>query len=343
MSTSSSRPGAFAFALPFATLAAGIAAGWYLRGPVPELAAAAPPPTQWVAQVEGDYISAEMFIDEMRRRGGSRPGQYQDLQQKRALLDDMVLKQAMVQAAREEGLDQDPEIRRAVDQLLANQYLQRSLRQRQAAITISEDEVQARYAAAAADYAVPARRRLALIRFAVVADASAEDWQAAERRAGEALAEARQLPASVPHFGAVANTYSEDPETRWRGGLVGWIADAAPAEESSRLDPAVLAAARALPAPGALSTPIRGADAIYLLRLVDVDAGRSRSFEELADGIRQGLRQQRLAEMEHEFREELLGRMRTVVRDEALAAIDPLSPPAPAEPLQPPALPGDRG
>lgn len=343
MSASSSRRRTPTFMLPIAMLAAGLAGGWSLRGPAPEPTALAGPPAQWVAQVEGDYISAEMFVEEMRRRGGSQPGQYQDLQQKRALLDDMVLKQALVQAAREEGIDQDPEIRRAVDQLLANQYLQRSLRQRQAAIRISEEEVQARYAAAAADYAVPARRRLALIRFALPANPGADDWRAAERRAAEALDKAQQLPASVPHFGAVANAYSEDPESRWRGGLVGWIADAAPAEEASSLDPAVLAAARALPAPGAFSGPVRGADAVYVLRLVDVDAGRSRSYEELADGIRQGLQQQRLAEMEHEFREELLGRVRTVVRDEALAAIDPLSPPAPAEPLQPPALPGDRG
>jgi len=342
MSNTPSRPGTFAFVLPFLTLAAGAAAGWYVRGPAPAVAPVEPP-AQWVAQVEGDYISTEMFIEEMRRRVGSRPGQYQDLEQKRALLDDMVLKQAMVQAAREDGIDREPEVRRALDQMLANQYLQRSLRERQAQIRISEDDVRARYASAAAEYAVPARRRLALIRFAVPAEPGATDWQTAERRAGEALAEARQLPASVPHFGAVANRFSEDQDTRWRGGVVGWISDQAVAGETSSLDPAVLTAARSLSVRGEFSEPLRGNDAVYVLRLVDLDAGRTRSFEELADGIRQGLRQQRLAEMEHEFREDLLGRMRMTVRDEALAAIDPLSPPASAEPLQPPALPGDRG
>jgi parvulin-like peptidyl-prolyl isomerase len=342
MSNAPSRPGTFAFVLPFLTLAAGAAAGWYVRGPAPALAPVEPP-AQWVAQVEGDYISTDMFIEEMRRRGGSRPGQYQDLEQKRALLDDMVLKQALVQAAREDGIDREPEVRRALDQMLANQYLQRGLLQRQADIRISEDDVRARYASAAAEYAVPARRRLALIRFSVPAEPVAVDWEAAERRAEEALAEARQLPESVPHFGALANRFSEDQDSRWRGGVVGWISDQAAAQETSSLDPAVLSTARALSAPGDFSAPIRGSDAVYVLRLVDVDAGRTRSFEELADGIRQGLRQQRLAEMEHEFREDLLGRMRTIVRDEALAAIDPLSPPASAEPLQPPALPGDRG
>jgi len=342
MSKHSSRVSTALFVLPFAALALGAGAGWYARGPAP-LVEPVPAPAHWVAQVEGDYISTEMFIDEMRRRGGSRPGQYQGLPQKRALLDDMVLRQALVQAAREQGIDAEPEVRRALDQMLANQYLQRSLRKRQNEVIVREEDVRARFDAASEEYAVPARRRLALIRFAVPAEPSSEDWAVAERRAREAQAEVSALPESVRHFGALAQKYSEDPDSRWRGGVVGWIADRDSELSASALDPAVLKAAREPEEAGAVQGPLRGSDGVYLLRVVDIDPGRSRSFDELADGIRQGLRQQRLAEMEHDFREELLGRMRLTVRDEALADIDPLSPPAPAEPLQPPALPGDRG
>ena len=249
MSKQPSRASTFHFVLPFAALALGAGAGWYARGPAP-IVPPAQAPTEWVAQVEGDYISTEMFIDEMRRRGGSRPGQYQDLPQKRALLDDMVLRQALVQAAREQGIDAEPEVRRALDQMLANQYLQRSLRKRQNEIVIHEDDVRARFDSAALEYAVPARRRLALIRFAVPAEPSADDWAAAERRATEAQAELAALPDSVRHFGVLAQKYSEDPDSRWRGGVVGWIADRDSALSGSALDPAVIKAARALPQAG---------------------------------------------------------------------------------------------
>jgi len=137
MNPDSKAARAFQLALPFLTLALGAGAGWYARGPSPQ-AVEPSPPEAWVAQVEGGFISTAMFVDEMRRRGGLQPGQYRDLAQKRALLDDLVLREAMVQAAREEGMDQEPEIRRALDQMLANQYLQRTLRERQRAVVISD-------------------------------------------------------------------------------------------------------------------------------------------------------------------------------------------------------------
>jgi len=181
-----------------------------------------------------------------------------------------------------------------------------------------------------------------MIRLQVPADSAAQEWEIADSKARQAMAEVRELAPTVTHFGALAQRYSDDPDSRWRGGVVGWIADQADADPHSTLDPAVLQAARSIATRGGVEGPVRGKDALYVVRLVDTDPGRSRSFEELADGIRQGLRQQRLTEMEHEFKTGLLGRTALTVREQTLAAIDPLSPPAPADPLQPPALPGDR-
>ncbi|MCG6118526.1 MAG: hypothetical protein MEQ07_10115 [Aquimonas sp.] len=330
--------------VPAACLLAGAVAGWFAAGlnlkRTPSTDAL---PSEWVARIDGDYITSEMFIDEMRRRGGLRPGQYQDLAQKRALLDELLFRRAVIRAAREAGLDREPDLVRATEQLLVSSYLRQSLGELQQNVQISDADVRAHYEAEAERYAVAPRRRLAAIRIEPERDAAGElDWSAAEARAAGVLEQARTLPASIPHFGALAQEHSSDQNSRWRGGVIGWLAEQAEPLDGAGLDAAALGAGMAIEQTGGFAGPLRGADAIWLLRLVDRDAGRGRSFEELAAGIRQGLHQQQLAKMEADLRQRLLDDVDLQIREPVLAAIDPLGPPADTQPPQPPALPGER-
>lgn len=328
--------------IPTACLLAGAVGGWYAAG-LNRHVESIEPPSEWVARIDGDYITPEMFVEEMRRRGGLRPGQFQDLAQKRALLEELMFQRAVLKAAREAGLDREPELVRATEQLLVSRFLRQSLGELQQGVQISDAEVRAHYEAEAERYAVAPRRRLAAIRIDPERDAAGDlDWAAAEARAVEVLAQARALPASVPHFGALAQEHSGDQDTRWRGGVVGWLAEQAELEARAGLDMAALRAGMEIDQTGGFAGPVRGDGAVWLLRLVDRDAGRGRSFEELAAGIRQGLHQQRLAGMEADLRQRLLDDVDLQVREPVLAAIDPLGPPADTQPPRPPALPGER-
>lgn len=316
-------------------LLVGLLAGWLLAGAGAGRGRAAP--SAWIAQVGDSYITADMFIAEMHRRGGKTPGQYQDIVQKRALLDDMVLRQALVTAAHQDVLEDDVEVRHLLDQVLTNQYLQRTLRTQQQAIKISEEEVRAHYDAHAADYVVPARRRVAMVQIQVPADASDEIWANALERGEQALAKARKLGPNVPHFGEIAREYSQDQASRYRGGMIGWISEGQKARY--RYDPVVLDAALSAAKAGDFAPVLRGKDAVYLVRVVDIEPQRERQFDQLATGIQQRLMQERLAATEAAFRKDLLKRTRVQVREAELERIDPLAPPAEQQPPQPPAMP----
>lgn len=296
-----------------------------------------PAPSVWLARVGDSYITEPMFIAEMQRRGGQTPGQYQDMVQKRALLDDMVLRRAMVNAAQNEHIDDDPDVGYLLDQALVNQYLQRSLRAQQQKIVVTDAEVRAHYDAHAADYVVPARRRVAMIQLKVAESAGEEVWKAAEARAGEALGKARKLDAAVTNFGVVAREYSEDQASRYRGGMIGWISDGQ--LDRYRYDPVVLQAAVGLAAAGDVSEPLRGKDGVYLVRVVEVEPMRERQFEQLSTGIHQRLLQDKLRAAEEAFREDLRKRSAIEIREAGLERIVPLAPPAEAKPPQPPAMP----
>lgn len=298
-------------------------------------------PSRWVARIDDNYISESAFIDEMRRRGGERPGQFQDLEQKRQLLDDLVYRAALVKAAQNAGLTDQPELRRAIEQLVSSRYLQDTLRQAQRDLSVSDEDVRRYYGAHAEEYTVPARKRVAMLKIAVAADAGEPAWKRAIARMGEARGKAVELEAGVPHFGALAREISDDAASRHRGGVIGWIAEGRTDRYSH--DRAVIEAARALETPGALSEVLRGQDGVYLVRLVESEPRQARGFDQLAAGIRQRLMQQRLAESEDAFRKRLMREVGVEVRESVLAAIPPLSPAHSTDAPQPPAMPKDQG
>jgi peptidyl-prolyl cis-trans isomerase C len=297
-------------------------------------------PSDWVARVGDRYITAAMLQAEMLRRGGLQAGQYQTLEQKRALLDDVLLQHALVESARRSGVDQKPEIRRSIEQLLTTHYLRDTLRRTQSEVAIADAEVLRFYQEHAADFSVPARRRVAMLRIGVAATAEESEWEAAAARLREARAKLGGIDPAVKHFAAIAREYSDDQSSRYRGGVLGWLTDGR--SDAYQYDQTMLKAAFALAEEGAVSDPVRGTDGMYLVRLVELQPEQPRALEELRAGLEQRLMQQRYAELEREFREGMLSQLSIDVRESRLAKLVPPGPPGTDGPPQPPALPIDQ-
>src|SRR5699024_9375833 len=183
------------------------------------------------------------------------------------------------------------------------------------------------YQQEADDYAIPARRRVAMVHIKVPGGADPAAREAAREKAIEAYQAAKQLDPEVTHFGAVAREYSQDQSSRYRGGVIGWIGEDAP--ERYRHDPAVIETANSMFEPGTLSGVIEGAQGFYLVRLVEYQPERSRPLEELQAGIRQRLLRDHYRSVEDAFRQEMLARFETDIRRQRLADIEPLGPPGP--------------
>jgi hypothetical protein len=326
--------------LPLLGLLAGIAIGLLIAHFSRPVQTAEVKPADWVARVGEQYITPDMVRAELLRRGGMQPGQFQTDEQKRALLDDMLLHLALVDAARRAGLDQQPETRRSIEQLLTSQYIADTLRQQQNQVSISDDEVQAWFDQHSDSYSLRARRRVAMLRIAVPASADAATWSAAELRANEALDKARKLDNKTLHFGVVAREYSDEQSSRYRGGVIGWLTEGR--QDQYRHDPVLIKAAFALQQPGAFSPVLRGADGVYVARLVETQAAQKRGFEQLRAGILQRLQQDRYQQIERDFRAATLNDAPIELRESALAAIEPPGPPARSTEPQPPAMPGEQ-
>lgn len=297
-------------------------------------APAPPPPGELLATVGGRHITTEEFQREMARRGGREPGQFSSVEQRQALLDEMIRDRAVVAAAEAAGLADDPEFRATMDRMLAAQYLRSTLDPKIQEIDATPEEIAAFYESHRDEFLTPERVRAAWVFIPVPAKSSPEAIEKSRSRAEEALAAARKLPADTAHLGSVAREFSEDPATRYTGGELGWLyLDQA---ETYRLGPEVVRGAFALAAPGEMTPVLRHEKGFYFLKLVKREESVPTPIEKLRGGIRSRILTEKREAARQEFYRALLAGVPVKVDQAKLSAIAPLSPKAPAGSPPPP-------
>ena len=272
----------------------------------------------------------------MAARGGRNAGQFSSVEQRRALLDEMIRQRAVLAAARQSGFDQDPDYRAAVDRMLAARYLDATLDKKVMAIDATADEVTAFYDAHREEFLTPERRRAAWVFLGVSPKADEAQVKKVRQKIEEARAAAQKLPAGTAGLAEVARTYSEDSATRYTGGELGWLyLDQAP---TYRLGEDLVHQVFALPQAGALSPVVRHEKGFYFLKLVTVEESQPTPIEKLRAGIRSRILTEKRAAAKEEFYRDLLAGREIRIDQEKLRAIDPLSQ-APTGDQTPPPLP----
>jgi len=239
-------------------------------------------PDNILARVGGENITVEDFQNELQHRTANRL----PIPAREQLLEDMIARAALVQRAKNSGLDQAADVRRTLEDVLIAKVQERELEPKLAAVTVSPAEVSAAYDREVARFTQPAKVHLAIIYLA--ADAKTDTNRLAEisARAMEARQQALALPATEKSFGKVAADFSEDQSSRYRGGEAGWftagfLADRWPQE--------VLAAGLALPSIGDVSAVIRSADGFYLVKKMDARAATLAPLAQVRGGLERQL------------------------------------------------------
>ncbi|MEM1080888.1 MAG: peptidyl-prolyl cis-trans isomerase [Pseudomonadota bacterium] len=296
------------------------------------------PPDDWLAQIgERDWISTSEFEAELERRGVGLGGRGFSAEQQRALLNELIYRRALVLRAEQQGVHMRPEVRRGMEQIVVNQMLRAELRPQQEQADIAPEVIEAFYNEHADEYTVPARRRIAMIHFRVGVTASDETREQALVEAEQVRRAALALEPNVRDFGLLARDHSSHQASRYRGGVLGWIGEGDPARYNYPV--VVTEQSLSMDQTGAVSPVLEDEDGLYLVRMVAYEPSRTRSLEELSDGIRQRLLRQRFIDVEAEYRNQVVSDFEVAIDEPRLAALAPDEPPAPPEPLQPPSLP----
>jgi peptidyl-prolyl cis-trans isomerase C len=243
---------------------------------------------------------------------------------KEDLLKEMAEYEALLEYAKQQGIDQDPEVKRAIANLLIGHLKARDLQPKLEAIEVTDEEIQSAADARRDEWMTPAKLRLSIIRIARSPVTS--EGKAAESK--ERLAQAAAMAAGPEGFTAAAAAYSEDQASRYRGGDIGWTEQGKP---HGRVPMEVLDAGHALVEDGDMSGVIEAEDGWYLVTRTAATDAAPMPTEQLAHRLRAEILNDKRAKVDADFRQVLESAVPVRLFPENLAKV-PWQRPAPDAP-----------
>ena len=163
-----------------------------------------------VAVINQQVITKSSFIEDMKLRGGRKPGQYHDLKQRQILLDYLISQEVLFSNAEQKGITKDPVVMRLFKKAVIDRYLELELNPKLANTKVDTSEVKAYFNNNKQSYDKPSRRRAAIL-FIGISEKDDSTKRSLKREfLQEALNKVSDLPDEVLHFGELAKMYSDD-------------------------------------------------------------------------------------------------------------------------------------
>lgn len=210
-------------------------------------------------------------------------------------------------AAIDAGLLQDSAIRVEVARLLASRYQELRWNPQFKAIAgpLPQEELRALYQANAARYQSPELRRAAVLWLNPGADERRREAYVGRlkeaRQWYQGQAELKKNPAEG--FSVLGVDYSEHQASRFKGGVLGWMArENAAGDAFTR---AVAEIAFALKQEGEVSEVISRPEGVFMVRLVGIKAALQKPFEEVAAELERQALAERKAKLQEQLSREL--------------------------------------
>lgn len=248
------------------------------------------------------------------------------------LLEELILRRQTLLRARQAGLDEDPSIRRELENLLIAKLRDAELAKKLEAAEITEEELEAEYQRRVPSFTRPAKSRLAILYLETPALMSEGRRTELEQRMAEARNRAWEQPGpkgrgpAAQGFGALAIEYSDHQASRYRGGDIGWLDHGS---FEYRWPREVLKTGYALK-PGEISEWIETDEGFYLVTRTDFRDASTPSLDQVKSRLQSDLLAQKRKALQEEFVAATAGMFPAEVHTNNLAALD-LSTDAPAE------------
>ena len=232
---------------------------------------------------------------------------YTSPEKRKDLLQNLIVFKVMLAEAKRQGLENDPEVRRARMEALAKAYIEKEINSRIKASDISQETIAAYYGAHRTEFTRPDEVRINQI---IVAE---------EAKALRLAQQARALPRlDRARFGAMVAANSEDEDSKDRGGDSLFFD-----RQTKRIDPALREAAFALKAVGEVAGPIAAQRGFAIIRLADRRPAHTRPLSECADEIRGRLLEKARVERLDAIVAEARQHTHIEIYDDVLAKIPP--------------------
>jgi len=294
---------------------------------------ASPDEVDALALVGGTPVTESNF----RHSWAKRPHASANLENRETLLEDLIERTALANAARKAGLADDPIVMEQIQNLLIGRLKEIQLKPKLAAVTVADEEITDYYEAHKNDqFTAPARTKVAVLWL------NTRGQKPLAARYTPRLEKIRdQLtskPDSVPvtaGFGDFAIANSEHRSTRYQGGNLGWIESGRPMNDFHTV---VAEIADGLGKAGDVSAVTEHPAGLFLVRLIARQDQRTLAVANVREKIRSKLLRERRDAVEESFISDLTRSVKTERFPEKLLALEGLETKSPNRPALSPAI-----
>jgi peptidyl-prolyl cis-trans isomerase C len=270
-----------------------------------------------VIQIDDQKIDATVVEQYLERRAMPMHAENAaDLLKKR--VDELVAEELYYREALRLKLDQDPEIRQKVKEILKQKLSEEQIQKKVMERKIAPPELQAYYEAHGDEFNRPAEVRVADVLIAVPKEASSDERTELKQKAEKVLAEALAGPNARAGFSRLVREYSDMPQTYAKGDTGFFSQDGKPAG----IDPGIVEAAFKLEKNGDISTAvIEAADGYHILMLTSRRPAFNKPFDQVANYLERRIKSEEINKRREEFLQELKGKAKIVIDEKAVAEI----------------------
>lgn len=290
-----------------------VLAGGCKKGPNPSHGAS---DSAVVAHVGETEITVSEFRRELEQQPQLARANLSSLNARKELIENRIRFTLLVDEARREKLDQDPDVRSTLDRLMVQKLIQRNA---EAAAKPTDEDLQAYYQAHLAQFSRPERLRISEVLFATQTGGAARG--SVQHEADQRLAELKKLPPGkdAVEFASLAAKRSDDRATKGVGGDLGFLSHD---ELEKRLGPSVAhAAAEQLKNPGDL-IEVSDSKGVYLLKLSGRQPGMNVSFEMAKPRLANMLEFERRSKATDELIKSLRSKAKVTIDDHVLESLE---------------------
>ena len=228
-------------------------------------------------------------------------------------LEELITSEVLCRQALRIGLDREPEIRHRIQQILAQNLLEKMVNKAEREHEITDQQLQAYYNKHLNEFQRPAQVRLADILIAVSPDAASDKRKQKKAKAEKALAEVVAHQDERLGFGKRILKYSDTPEKYPRGNTGFFDIQGKPVG----LDTKLAHEAFKLKETGQVCNHIvRAVDGYHIIMLTGKRAPVNRPFEKVKEQLRQRIYRQRIALAQTEYIESLRQKCRIKINQD---------------------------
>lgn len=240
--------------------------------------------SQVVAKVEDSVITVGDFQERINKQSPFIRARYTTLEKKKEFLDNLIRFEVMANEARRRGYDKDPEVVRVMKQQMISKFLQKDFESKLKVEDVPDADVEKYYSEHPDEF-----NRKDEVR---VAEILVKDKAKADKVFAQAKAMAK-LPPTQPSiaptgeqkgFRELVNQYSEDEDSKARGGDLAFFA-----QDSTVYPKPLVEAAFKLAAIGDVAAPIKTDKGWVIIKLTQKRPGFSRPLPEVKRQIQQRL------------------------------------------------------